>query len=42
MVGAYQEIGAIARRQACDLRTAAMTSAIDKIARSYSDLGIFP
>jgi glutamate dehydrogenase (NAD(P)+) len=42
MVSAYQEVWTIARRDAIDLRTAAMVSAIDKIARTYRDLGIFP
>jgi len=42
MVNAYQEVTTIARRDGSDLRTAAMTSAIDKIARTYQDLGIFP
>jgi glutamate dehydrogenase (NAD(P)+) len=44
MVKAYKEIRAV---QAChdgkaDLRTAALISAIDKIAVSYTDMGIFP
>jgi glutamate dehydrogenase (NAD(P)+) len=42
MCSAYQEIRTIAKRQALDLRTAALVSAIDKIARSYNELGIFP
>ncbi len=42
MVIAYQEVWSIAQREGCDLRTAAMMSAVDKIARSYRDLGIFP
>jgi glutamate dehydrogenase (NAD(P)+) len=42
MVNAYAEIRGIARREGVDLRTAALISAIDKIARSYNELGIFP
>ncbi len=42
MVNAYLEVRGIAKRQALDLRTAALVSAIDKIVRSYSELGIFP
>ena len=42
MVSAYQEVRTIARRDDVDLRTAAMLSAIDKIVRTYGDLGIFP
>jgi glutamate dehydrogenase (NAD(P)+) len=42
MVNAYVEIRGIAKRQGVDLRTAALISAIDKIARSYNELGIFP
>ena len=42
MVNAYLEIRGIARRERVDLRTAALVSAIDKIARSYNELGIFP
>jgi glutamate dehydrogenase (NAD(P)+) len=42
MIGAYQEVRGIAKRQALDLRTAAMVDAIDKIVRSYNELGIFP
>ena len=42
MVNAYQEVRSVARRDDIDLRTAAMLSAIDKIAATYRDLGIFP
>jgi glutamate dehydrogenase (NAD(P)+) len=42
MVNAYVEIRGVAKRQGVDLRTGALVSAIDKIARSYNELGIFP
>ncbi|HWP44384.1 MAG TPA: Glu/Leu/Phe/Val dehydrogenase [Blastocatellia bacterium] len=43
MVGAYQEILEIRRqRNTPNLRTAAFINAIDKVARSYMELGIFP
>jgi len=42
MVNAYLEVRSIAKQQKLDLRTAALVSAIDKIARSYNELGIFP
>jgi len=42
MVNAYQEVRSAARRHRVDLRTGAMVTAIDKIAKCYSDLGIFP
>jgi glutamate dehydrogenase (NAD(P)+) len=44
MIGAYQEIKETMRRvpAAQDLRTAAFLCAIDKIARVYLELGIFP
>jgi glutamate dehydrogenase (NAD(P)+) len=44
MVLAYQEIRQALRRQPAleDLRTAAFLGAINKVARSYRDLGIFP
>jgi glutamate dehydrogenase (NAD(P)+) len=43
MVGAYQEILEIRRqRKTPDLRTAAFVNAIDKVARSYMELGVFP
>lgn len=44
MVNAYREIRERLRRQPAlqDLRTAAFATAIDKIARAYGELGIFP
>ncbi len=44
MVNAYQQIRDIRlrHREQADLRTAALVSAIDKIAVCYEDLGIFP
>lgn len=44
MVTAYQELRETLRRRpaAQDLRTAAFLNAIDKVARSYLELGIFP
>jgi glutamate dehydrogenase (NAD(P)+) len=44
MILAYHEIREIQRQKGAevDLRTASLISAIDKIVRSYSDLGIFP
>jgi glutamate dehydrogenase (NAD(P)+) len=42
MAVAYREIRDIRKAKKIDLRTAAMVSAIDKVAKSYSDLGIFP
>jgi glutamate dehydrogenase (NAD(P)+) len=44
MAVAYQEIRETLRRQpaAGDLRTAAFLTAIDKVARAYVELGIFP
>jgi glutamate dehydrogenase (NAD(P)+) len=43
MVGAYHEILEIRRqRKTPDLRTAAFVNAIDKVARSYMELGVFP
>lgn len=43
MITAYQEIRTAARREGVnDLRTAAFVTAIDKIATSYGELGIFP
>src|SRR5688500_13846231 len=44
MIQAYNEIRAIHKREPKmgDLRTAAFVNAIDKIARSYMELGVFP
>ncbi|MCI0680768.1 MAG: Glu/Leu/Phe/Val dehydrogenase [Gemmataceae bacterium] len=44
MVNAYQEIREIQKRLdgQADLRTAALIDAIDKIARCYAEMGIFP
>ncbi len=44
MINAYQQIREVRQRLGAgvDLRTAAFVSAIDKIALSYRDLGIFP
>jgi len=42
MVTAYNEIKEIRDRHGIDLRTAAFVSAIEKIGRAYSQLGIFP
>jgi len=42
MVTAYQEIQAVRRKHNVDLRTAAFISAIEKVAKSYMELGIFP
>ncbi len=42
MVGAYREIRHSAMRHKTDLRTGAYVSAIDKIAKGYKQLGIFP
>ena len=42
MVGAYHEIHAAAKRHDTDLRTGAFVTAIDKIAKGYLQLGIFP
>jgi glutamate dehydrogenase (NAD(P)+) len=44
MVGAYHPIREVWKRQgdSMDLRTAAMIVAIDKVALSYEQLGIFP
>jgi glutamate dehydrogenase (NAD(P)+) len=43
MVGAYQEILEIRRqRNTPNLRIAAFVNAIDKVARSYMELGVFP
>ena len=42
MINAYQEILAIRREHGVDLRTAAFIDAINKVAQSYLELGIFP
>jgi glutamate dehydrogenase (NAD(P)+) len=42
MVNAYGEIRAIAREKNLDLRTAAFVNAINKVASSYTEMGIFP
>src|SRR5262249_7984948 len=42
MAVAYREIRDIRKAKNIDLRTAALVSAINKVAKSYSDLGIFP
>ena len=44
MIGAYHQIHDLWKRDArtADLRTAAFLNAINKIARSYLELGVFP
>ncbi len=42
MVNAYREIRDISNQKKTDLRTAAFISAIDKVATSYTEMGIFP
>lgn len=42
MTGAYQEIRSVREKKEVDMRTAAFISAIDKIAVSYEQKGIFP
>jgi len=44
MVGAYQQLREVARRdpRISDLRTAAFLNALNKVATSYLELGIFP
>ena len=42
MAVAYDEIRAIREEKETDMRTAAFISAINKIAKSYADMGIFP
>lgn len=42
MIQAYQEIRSIAKARGIDLRTAAFVNAIDKIAKSYTEMGIWP
>jgi glutamate dehydrogenase (NAD(P)+) len=44
MISAYNQMNEIRKQQGgkIDLRTAAFISAIDKVARTYMELGIFP
>jgi glutamate dehydrogenase (NAD(P)+) len=42
MAVAYREIREISLKKKLDLRTAALVSAINKVAKTYTDLGIFP
>ncbi|NNE46519.1 MAG: Glu/Leu/Phe/Val dehydrogenase [Rhodothermales bacterium] len=42
MVNAYGEIRSTAREKNLDLRTAAFVNAINKVASSYTEMGIFP
>ena len=42
MIMAYREVREIRREHEIDLRTAAFVSAIDKVAVSYAEMGIFP
>ena len=42
MAHAYDEIRGIREEKGVDMRTAAFTSAINKIAKSYNQMGIFP
>ncbi len=42
MAHAYKEIRAIRKEEGIDMRTAAFMSAINKIAKSYKQMGIFP
>ena len=42
MVNAYGEIRGTAREKNLDLRTAAFVNAINKVASSYTEMGIFP
>jgi len=42
MVFAYNEIRELGKKHDTDLRTAAFISAIDKVAKSYLQMGIFP
>ena len=42
MAGSYAEVREISKRLGTDLRTAAFVSAIDKVAVSYTEMGIFP
>ena len=42
MISAYHEVRELTRRHNTDLRTAAFISALDKVAASYEQMGIFP
>jgi glutamate dehydrogenase (NAD(P)+) len=42
MAFAYDEIRILRKKHDTDMRTAAFTSAINKIAKSYAEMGIFP
>ncbi len=42
MVSAYQEVRELTQRHKTDQRTAAFISALDKVAASYEQMGIFP
>ena len=42
MISAYHEVRELTKRHNTDLRTAAFISALDKIAASYTQMGIFP
>ena len=42
MVSAYQEVRDLAKRHNTDQRTAAFISALEKVAASYAQMGIFP
>ena len=42
MIAAYHEIREVSQQKDCDLRTAAFIDAINKVAVSYTAMGIFP
>lgn len=42
MVSAYSELRTIRNEKGVDLRTAAFINAIDKVAKAYGEMGIFP
>jgi glutamate dehydrogenase (NAD(P)+) len=42
MSAAYAELAEVAATKGVDLRSAAFIIAIDKVARSYAERGIFP
>ena len=42
MIAAYHELREVARQHAADYRTAAFINAINKVAVSYQEMGIFP